>query len=708
MKMELKKIILKKSFILYIAVMIFTDVFLFFEYASEEIFTEEIYCEIQKSHAESYKENIQYIINRANMLSKISFTDNSEKYKKTIKDFENILNAEVKVENTKAIEAILSFDKENIVFIIFTLYMVCMLSGDRKGKKAVFLVNKVKGRGYIAGKKLMGLFLTEVGFVSIIYTANIIASAYSGGNIGNLFIAVQSIPKYKNIVYNVNIIEFIGINIILKAIIFFMIGLILWLIYGLIGNYFISLIIFFTGLTAEYCIYMLMDEYNPLRFFKELNIFAILDKKRLYELYEVFDFFSGAINRTELVILFVFLLTFICTACIYLEYTKLYYIDRKNVFDKISDFVIKIKSRKVRIHSIMGNQLYRLLIEEKGILIIVGISIIAANEFGITKIDFTLQQEYINQVYENYGGEVKEELRDYINETIEYIEGLERENEIITDKYNNGEADDVEYFSVIYKNEIFIDKYSGIYTIEEKLKAVDDYNKNESDKIYLINERGYRHLIGNEAGNDRNVLSALIIICICAVTMNIYRKDKFRFVYVTAGGRDKLFAKKLITLVLSGIGINIIFKYIFYRNIVYSYGINNITAPLQSIEAFRKCSLQISISEYLILSEIMLFIGELSLVMLFTVLSQNIGYEYGLLIVLFIVGIPVLGEKAGALNIKINVAALIDINNIFMSGKISVAVMYITSALLIIAAASYMQYKKFIKYDFEGKKQYES
>ena len=104
----------------------------------------------------------------------------------------------------------------------------------------------------------------------------------------------------------------------------------------------------------------------------------------------------------------------------------------------------------------------------------------------------------------------------------------------------------------------------------------------------------------------------------------------------------------------------------------------------------------------------MLFVGELAIVMLSVVLSQCIGYEYSLLIVLFLTGAPVLGEKAGVLNVKINIMSLTDINNIFMSQGIITAIIYMTAAVSAISAAVFMQYKGFTKYPWERKKLYES
>lgn len=197
--------------------------------------------------------------------------------------------------------------------------------------------------------------------------------------------------------------------------------------------------------------------------------------------------------------------------------------------------------------------------------------------------DDSAAEQYINELRKSGSKDMADDIQGYVS----YIEGYE---EYISNTVDN--AVQTKEFSIFAKN-------NG-YVIRNVDKICKDYSKLEQVKPRPVNT-------GSVDNYEKYipVISGFVLIIICYMLFNMQKErdnGEILFTYSAAKGRFSLAVKRNIIITFTAFILTLIFNAVLYAVSVLLYGAADLSAPVQSISSYAKCSSVISIGGMLLIN----------------------------------------------------------------------------------------------------------
>ena len=586
-------------------------------YSYEELATQaEFYSHFayQLEYQNDYPAYIKSILKNAQNLSSKKLFSNKTSYsyksiQKSANDFSKNKNIKLSLVNDLPVSAVLNYQIGDFILILICVFMAISFVSE---KNVNLLINTCKnGRRILKMKQLPILILFSLFFSFAIYISEMLISLKIYDAPMNLYALIQSTDIFSDCILHINFLQLFAIHILFKAIIASMIALAIWLFISLSSNIILVSAIAGVITSIELLLYKNISAQSNLSILKTFNIFSLFDYRSISE-YNLVSVFSKPVRAEKAVWIIVLLVIFIISALILISANRNYPIKSPKkafrvlhvLFDKLSEFYAKLQS----VIYAGRFETFKIMHIGKGLLVVIAFLLIIGFNFNTNPLVFSSTEAFLNDYYEEYGGELSEKVYKNIEKMRSEADAVESEYNFKSEQYASGEISLEEYELAAAKNEAYDTQRKAVDKLTEQIDRIESLSQ-KGIKPVLVNELGYNNLFYSQSNQTQ------ILILICAVVIlfsSVFSIEKGSNMLIlnhcSKNGRKQLYFKKIFTVIPK----TFILTLVSYLSLIlqnnYLYKLGNMNANIHNLECLQEINLNISIAEYVILNFIFEFI----------------------------------------------------------------------------------------------------
>lgn len=586
-------------------------------YSYEELATQaEFYSHFayQLEYQNDYPAYIKSILKNAQNLSSKKLFSNKTSYsyksiQKSANDFSKNKNIKLSLVNDLPVSAVLNYQIGDFILILICVFMAISFVSE---KNVNLLINTCKnGRRILKMKQLPILILFSLFFSFAIYISEMLISLKIYDAPMNLYALIQSTDIFSDCILHINFLQLFAIHILFKAIIASMIALVIWLFISLSSNIILVSAIAGVITAIELLLYKNISAQSNLSIFKTFNIFSLFDYRSISE-YNLVSVFSKPVRAEKAAWIIVLLIIFIISALILISANRNYPIKSPKkafrvlhvLFDKLSEFYAKLQS----VIYAGRFETFKIMHIGKGLLVVIAFLLIIGFNFNTNPLVFSSTEAFLNDYYEEYGGELSEKVYKNIEKMRSEADAVESEYNFKSEQYASGEISLEEYELAAAKNEAYDTQRKAVDKLTEQIDRIESLSQ-KGIKPVLVNELGYNNLFYSQSNQTQ------ILILICAVVIlfsSVFSIEKGSNMLIlnhcSKNGRKQLYFKKIFTVIPK----TFILTLVSYLSLIlqnnYLYKLGNMNANIHNLECLQEINLNLSIAEYVILNFIFEFI----------------------------------------------------------------------------------------------------
>ena len=586
-------------------------------YSYEELATQaEFYSHFayQLEYQNDYPAYIKSILKNAQNLSSKKLFSNKTSYsyksiQKSANDFSKNKNIKLSLVNDLPVSAVLNYQIGDFILILICVFMAISFVSE---KNVNLLINTCKnGRRILKMKQLPILILFSLFFSFAIYISEMLISLKIYDAPMNLYALIQSTDIFSDCILHINFLQLFAIHILFKAIIASMIALAIWLFISLSSNIILVSAIAGVITSIELLLYKNISAQSNLSILKTFNIFSLFDYRSISE-YNLVSVFSKPVRAEKAAWIIVLLIIFIISALILISANRNYPIKSPKkafrvlhvLFDKLSEFYAKLQS----VIYAGRFETFKIMHIGKGLLVVIAFLLIIGFNFNTNPLVFSSTEAFLNDYYEEYGGELSEKVYKNIEKMRSEADAVESEYNFKSEQYANGEISLEEYELAAAKNEAYDTQRKAVDKLTEQIDRIESLSQ-KGIKPVLVNELGYNNLFYSQSNQTQ------ILILICAVVIlfsSVFSIEKGSNMLIlnhcSKNGRKQLYFKKIFTVIPK----TFILTLVSYLSLIlqnnYLYKLGNMNANIHNLECLQEINLNLSIAEYIILNFIFEFI----------------------------------------------------------------------------------------------------
>lgn len=551
--------------------------------------------------------------NAEDLSSKKLFSDkNSFSYKsiqKSADDFSKNKNIELSLVNDLPVSAVLNYQIGDFILILMCVFLAISFVSERNVN---LLVNTCKnGRIMLKLKQLPVLILFSLLSSLIIYISEICISLKIFNAPVNFYTAVQSSNMFSDCILHINFLQLFAIYILFKSVIAIMITLVIWLLVSLSSN--IILVSGIAGLITaiELLLYKNISAQSNLSFFKMFNIFSLFDYKSMTE-YNLVSLLSAPVRTDIIVWCIVLLITFIMAFSVILCAKRNYPIKSpKKVLALFYALSKKLSVLYVKLQDIFYTgryETFKVMHIGKGLLVVIAFVLIIGLCFNTNTLVFSSTEVFLNDFYEEYGGELNDEVYQSIDKMQNELRAVEAEFNHKSSQYSNGEISFDEYELARAKNDAFDTQREAVEELVQQIERIAPLTDKGIQPV-LINEMGYNNLFFSQS-NQKEIL--LLICAIVVLFSSVFSIEKasnmLALNHCSKKGRKQLYFKKIFSVIPKAFFLTAIsyLSLIIQNNYLYSF--DNMNANIHNLQCLQDVNPNVTILEYIFLNFIFEFI----------------------------------------------------------------------------------------------------
>lgn len=564
------------------------------------------------SYGKEYPSYLSQIQTRAEEMNTISIFSKPDSYsskniEKTASDYKSLEGITLKMGNGDAVTGFISFQLADYIVLLLIMTVAYQLLAERK-KGLWDIVHSTKnGRLYLAIKRCLLLFGTAVLLCSLIYGVNLLLSfhIYGGEEIVNS--SLQSIPTFQYCDLKITVLEFLCAFLLVKVGSVFLIGLIIWFILSAIGSLSIGMLSLGLFLAIEYSLFYFLPVQSILNVLKYVNIFSYIDLQQIFVTYLNVNIFSQPIGARTIIIgmLPCFILLF-SGACIVVNARKKPK-ESSSILNKLSELLQGISNFILSHLRVWQLELYKILFVKKGILILLLFLVYQHNAIASGEVFLGREELYFSAYVERIAGPLGAETYQKMSEVKGMIEAEEAKSLELQQQVEQGIITEEEYtmqFSY-YGLDALVYKQTAYERLEQKVERVEETSEQVGTTVWVIPEYGYDYLLGKNSYQKHNISALLVmfIVVMMLSTVFVYEKQNQTALLLRSmrQGREYLYRKKELAGICIIVCVFLIGNSTMLITTSNLYGLQNLNAPLQSLDMFKEFPVVMSIGQFLLL-----------------------------------------------------------------------------------------------------------
>lgn len=603
----------------------------------------------QLNYISSYFDYLSGIDSKAEQMNSISvFSEvnplSDKNIKKTVSDYSGLKNITLSIGNDKPIMAVVDFKLVHYLIFAFSLVVIFIFSEERKRGLNTVVFSTFNGRTGLAIKRT-GILVATVTAINIVtYGLLFSVSFLIYGGEEFLLRNIQSIELFKSFTLQMTEIEFILFYVLVNILTDLCLSFVIWFIVAFCKN--TSLALGITGILfgAEFLIYSLVPVQSNLALIKYINASYFIDCTEAVIKYININAFVTVFNLLRTIVISAIVISIIVVLLCVFIYGHKYpnttpnkieiYIS--NVFSKLKVFYWSIVEKL----SPLGMELYKILIMQKGIIVLFVLGFVLFSFTTTDTIYYSSTDSIVNDFYSEHAGELD-------GEVLEYVKSLENEISLIdtswqkaSQDYSRGIITYEKYQIESLKNDAFDSKRKALAVITEQI----DYIENSDYNAHIVNPRGYEKLLG-ESGFSRQQIYALVsllsVIIILSRVFAFERRLCMQYSLLACSrGRSYLLKKKFISASIICVIIWLLAVCTELYDVRAQYNLGEINAPLKSLSFLSELPYNPSILSFIVIMYLLRLTMLLSVSYMICFVSLKTRYEICLLISTIVLILP--------------------------------------------------------------------
>lgn len=649
------KIILRKRNTLIAVLLLLLLMMVLFWFQTSDIVDQQ---EENQQYVEEFHEKIESVVEQADSIGTISIFSQNDSFSgrnliKTQNDFSNLLEIEPVVFDGRFLIEFFSFSMTNIFVIAASLFIVFAFSNEAKLGLKSMIFSTVNGRSCLALRKVTALLWWDAILVVVFYGMTLLLCClrYQSGIIESLAYPLQSITLFWDFPWKVNIGTFLLVYFLYRWLILFLITLIAWVILCCMDQLLLAVGTICTIGILNFLIYQLVGSNHPLSFLHYCNFWYLMKDASFFTEYKNLNLFSYAVNKNVVITgVYIFFIIVFLWCAIWIGEHKYPYAWKSR---RIERWLVKV-SRKLQSLfgvfqeklSLLGAEYYKLLISQKGLVVILVLFVVLVCQTDLTKVQRSGSQDLYYDFLERYMGEPNEQSQQELDELSETIAEVDAEYEKKCEMYEKGELSAEEYMNIVQKNELYVQDRIFLKQIQEQTEYLQNLKEERNISAWYVNEYSYAHLL--RVGDT--LWNLFLILGIVLLGSGIFSWEKrcgiTEIIRGSAVGRKEFFWYK-IAAIFSIIAVIYIIVTLFEIGAVKSvYGLQGLAAPVQSVEQLSFVTLSCSIGTFFCILYLAKGILLLALAAIVSAISLRFSQKTAIVLVL-ILCIPTLLTTAG-------------------------------------------------------------
>ncbi len=509
---------------------------------------------------------------------------------KSAADYEKMEGIEINWQPSKGI----TLATENrITDILLFLGMMLFVGGliiEEKEKKLFYVTRATRGgRCYYMYGKIGALLIHAFSLTTVIICSNVIFSIIATGPI-DFTSTIQSVAPYMESCLDINVMEYLILTVITKALVLFCFGVILTAVAVACEKGFMPYLagVFLLVFSALLC--GLIPALSSLCPLKYVNFMGAMETFELYGSYMNLNINQQPVSRLLLTWTVLILLIIMGVAVCMLLYFRGSNLElKKNPVSHI--FTVKPHNSLIR------HEAYKLLVINHGAVILLGFAVLTGYYGMSQKYHMSAGEEYYQSVMMQLEGEfTREKEAIVLAEQARFDEAFKKIEEIDT-MISNNEIDVLTGENLKTKWEVVLYLYPSFERINLQ------YDKIKQTGGEFVYDTGYLYLLG-KMDDSMVICSLMITMCMVfsfhnAISME-YTKKSWKLLETTTVGRRKIVLYKEKICIMCAALLSVI-PWIFRTiPILKTFPVNRLINPVQSIPAFENVCVNMPIIVFIL------------------------------------------------------------------------------------------------------------
>ncbi len=512
----------------------------------EKLFISEIYAEETRvSNYTSYLESIQ---SRKDSLNGISVFASQNKdtfaarnIQKSAEDYKALLADGIKWSPSKTITSTMENVWTDILLILLSFLFVGSLITEEKQKGLFYITRSTKyGMGVSIVSKLSALLVHCVAVSAILYLSNYLYFGFTAGWC-DLTAKIQSLAPYMESALPINILEFMVLSVLTKALVLFGVGAVLIAFCILSENMVLPYFAGFVFWAISWLLYRFVPAASKFSAVKYINIFGALRAENLYGAYLNLNIGEFPFSRTFLTWI---IIAIVAIAGIIFSYLFFLKGEKLQLKKTAKHFLFRFRPHV----SLLRHEGYKILFSNHGLAILLLFCIlIGYNTFHRTYYPTTQEQYYQNIMLQLEGALTEEKAALIESEAARYQEAfaeIEKIDQMVA--ANKIDQEVAETMKIKWNSVTAF--YPAFQRVEGQLELV---QKNGSCFIY---DTGYLYLLGvldENRMSDFLLLTLGIILAFSNVISVEYQTGAWKLLCAATKGKKGILREKTVVCSLA-------------------------------------------------------------------------------------------------------------------------------------------------------------
>lgn len=587
----------------------------FFGYSYQQSGQDDFMLEVSFTSQEEYetffREKIESVVAQADAMGGISIFAEQDSFsfanlQQTKVDYIDLLEITPIYFQAGYIEEFLEFPLLNVIVVIAGILVALALIDEKKKGVRTIIFASERGRAHLVIQKIGALFLWSMLLVIFYYGGCLILSGILHGEnmMQQVNYPVQSIPMLMELPWTIDIGTFFCMYLVYRSVVLFLIMLLAWVILFFFENVTMALGIVGGIALFNYLTYHVIGSLHPWNVFHYCNLWYQMKDGAFFTEYKNLNICENAVNK-EWVIAFSWCVLagiLIIAALLIGKYKYPFGSSCEGkIIRKIKSFgkSIQLAYRKnVEKLSLLGVEFYKVLITQKGIIIVGIVCLVLWNDTDYTRIVATGYQELYYDFLKEHEGLPTEASYQAIEELTILLQKVEDDYMEAMEKYENGEIDSLFSWSMLYES--YENERIFLKEITAQTKHLESM-KNQGIQCGYINKYAYNTFLNS----GDTLINLVLILGVVLLSSNVFSLDNNSgigsIVRSTQYGRAQLFRKKVIVALSLSMFLFIISVFLEWSALLHIFEVGGWNLPVQSIPSLGFVSVKCSIGTFLVM-----------------------------------------------------------------------------------------------------------
>lgn len=631
----------------------------FIERQREEGYYFPTYEERQAEHVDAYQEKIAAVAGQSDLLSSISIFGGRDSFasrniSRTKEDFAGLENISVKRGNYEAVERVIEFDAADYIIFLFGFILVWFFFEDeRKGLWNIWYATP-EGRKRLVGQRIGVLAVGNACFTGFCYFVLFVVSIFFYGGVGDLNNSAQSVILLGDFTLKVSVLGFLILFTLLHALLAAASSLFAWMCLMLFRNHIFGIVILILVMAVEGSLSVGVSDVSAWSVLKYENLFRLIHPGDILYSYRNYNLFGHPVNCFWALLGVLFFVAAVSAAGAALILSKRRPVaspGKAEIYLKRMFAVFKKHYHSLLSHlSVMGTELYKILIVQRGFLFVLLWLYILIVRIDVTDVQYYGTVAVLRDIYSEYSGPDDGRVREYIKEQEEIIAQVQEEYDTALVRYVNGEIGSMEFGTVSMKASSYTLLIDSIGRIKDQLAYMDRVREEQGIEPWLFWDKPYKFawtgdgLFTGQGYGTQEVRAIINITLMVLLLSSVFSYDRAsnmeKLLHSTANGRERLYHTKIRMAFLVSLSVGLISYGLELYEIQANYPFVGLAAPVQSLSFMEKFPFHISIGAFMIFVVLLRILTLLAISMLIYAITYYICGIKGTICTLAVMDVP--------------------------------------------------------------------